>query len=1010
MESLPSSIEAYLEEAGFSGTEIIVLKKLLEEDALTLRELAGKTGKSTGVLDQAVKKLMKKRILSREMINDIPKYALKSLHTIVAWMEDDMKVKQDMMSRRQENFESFVRSLTVSKRRPEMEHFEGVEGMKIAYKNLLGRGNDIVQYGPTIYLAEEDPLRDFRVQFFRDRRNRGVFSRVITHNTVLGRRFLSRDPFEYRRTILVDPEAYPFHFEKIICGDTVGCFQLEDQIACLIKYPELAEDERRFFERIWNKKISHENIPSESDQPAAKKELLPVIDIKPSVPFSTKTLSQVREFFLSKRSIAAFVVCALLAGTVTYGLYRQNIYLNTKRIQEKVLSIASTGAIQFDANDLNELHTTEDIHKPQWSKVIYQLNEIRRQNEGVKFAYIMRIKNNDLKTLEFVADADSLDPFAKKDLNNDGRYDEKDALSPPGDPYNTREIGDESIIKAFQGIPAFDEKPYTDQWGTWISGNAPIKDEKGNIVAVFAVDVAADEVNNLSRNTFLPILYFIGFFLLFVFIRLTAFNRSLFLELYELFKVKKLLITLGISAIVAIGITAIFYYQSIHTNIERIRERVTSIATTGALQFSIDDLSQLHSLQDTQKPEYTKVVGLLHQIRVQNENIKYAYLIRPKLNTTTFEFIADADAHNRDLMDKNDVNFDGIVDDADDIGYPGLPYDISYINVLKDNKYNEPISTESAYTDKWGTVLTGYAPIKSESGEVVAILAIDIDASQIYALNNGTITPLYIFIVFFVLFLLFKTPGFKKTLLHDLFKRVSSRKVLISLISTLMIIYWLVFGLYFYTLHLIKDETGKRLMSIAVTAASEINPDDLESLHFARDMKREEYQRVFTKLANVRRKNPDITYVYIFRPTEQEGMWEFVVDADSNFYIPFLEIDYDNNGIIDDADENVAPGIRYDMKKLSSIQNEGLLKPTYERGVYIDQWGEFVTGSAPIYKDGKGIAVLGIDMNAIDAFKKVKSKFYIPLILLLILSTISSLYFFYWNYWSISQKKDLMAN
>ncbi|HVW66637.1 MAG TPA: hypothetical protein VHA78_02805 [Candidatus Peribacteraceae bacterium] len=50
MTSLPSSIEVYLEEAGFSGTEILILKKLLEEDALTLRELAAKTGKRTNTL------------------------------------------------------------------------------------------------------------------------------------------------------------------------------------------------------------------------------------------------------------------------------------------------------------------------------------------------------------------------------------------------------------------------------------------------------------------------------------------------------------------------------------------------------------------------------------------------------------------------------------------------------------------------------------------------------------------------------------------------------------------------------------------------------------------------------------------------------------------------------------------------------------------------------------------------------------------------------------------------
>jgi hypothetical protein len=46
---LPLGIENYLRESGLSATDIIVLKKLLEENLLTLRELAAKTGKGMAV-------------------------------------------------------------------------------------------------------------------------------------------------------------------------------------------------------------------------------------------------------------------------------------------------------------------------------------------------------------------------------------------------------------------------------------------------------------------------------------------------------------------------------------------------------------------------------------------------------------------------------------------------------------------------------------------------------------------------------------------------------------------------------------------------------------------------------------------------------------------------------------------------------------------------------------------------------------------------------------------------
>ncbi|MBI5155990.1 winged helix-turn-helix domain-containing protein [Candidatus Peregrinibacteria bacterium] len=225
MDLLPSSVESYLQEAGFSGTELFVLKRLMEDDAMTLREMAIKTGKSTGVLDQAVKKLIKKGIVDRTDVNGHPKYGLHSLNAVREWMEEDMQHKQDMLLRKQRNFDAFITSLAKDKERPEMEHFDGIEGIKQAYMALLEKDTkEFLMYVPVTCKEEDDELRDFRVQYFRERRRRGIFSRVLAHDTPLGNRYRNRDPFEYRKTILLPQDEYPFTFEQIIAGNTIACF------------------------------------------------------------------------------------------------------------------------------------------------------------------------------------------------------------------------------------------------------------------------------------------------------------------------------------------------------------------------------------------------------------------------------------------------------------------------------------------------------------------------------------------------------------------------------------------------------------------------------------------------------------------------------------------------------------------------------------------------------------------------------------------------------------------
>ncbi|MDD5751525.1 MAG: hypothetical protein PHS73_03320, partial [Candidatus Peribacteraceae bacterium] len=197
MTTLPASIEGYLLEAGFSLTEILVLKRMLEGEALTLRELATKTGKSTGVLDQATKKLLKRKILVRETVNDSPKVLLQSLDAVMRWMREDMDRKLQTMQSRAKDFETFIASLKQESTRPEIEYFEKDGGIERAYMKLLTIGaKEFLHYRPVTMREEEDPLRAFRVQYFRERHRRGIFARVIAPDTTLGRRYQSRDPFE----------------------------------------------------------------------------------------------------------------------------------------------------------------------------------------------------------------------------------------------------------------------------------------------------------------------------------------------------------------------------------------------------------------------------------------------------------------------------------------------------------------------------------------------------------------------------------------------------------------------------------------------------------------------------------------------------------------------------------------------------------------------------------------------------------------------------------------------
>ena len=511
---LPAGIESYLKEIGFSATEMLVLRRLLEEESITIRELGAKTGKSTGVLDQAMKKLLQKKIAVRGMINDQPRYSIPSLESIVRWVKSDMESRKNMLERRHKDFESFIASLTVDKKHPEMEHYSGWQGIQDAYVKLLASGQELLTFTPVPCNIEDDPLRAFRVEFFRKRQVRKIFQRILAPDTPLARRFQSRDPFEYRRTLLVPETELPLSFEKTIVGDTVACINFRDQTASFLQYPELAKSERAAFEALWNKQLH----AAFSDESPSRNEV--------GVPLKTSVFSACREFLLSGKSIAMLVVFALIAATLTFGLYKTNRENSVRGIQDKVSAIATTGALQINPIDLDALRVQSDYLKPEWKKVVSQLKEIHRRNSDIMYVYIVRKSASG--GMEFVSDSNSLDPWANTDAdptndidtNRDGTIDGSptggDYLQWPGQPYLTPPA---EVLEAFEHPVVMDDF-YVDQWGDVISAYAPITDASGNTVAVLGVDMKASDVESLIGATFSPLYVFVALLLCYLFVRL----------------------------------------------------------------------------------------------------------------------------------------------------------------------------------------------------------------------------------------------------------------------------------------------------------------------------------------------------------------------------------------------------------------------------------------------------------------------------------------------------------
>lgn len=189
----------------------------------------------------------------------------------------------------------------------------------------------------------------------------------------------------------------------------------------------------------------------------------------------------------------------VLTVLVVTSIYNQNQHILKDTLRERLIAILSTGVLQFNPDEVNVIKNENDLHSKELRNVINTMNRIRSANKNLRYIYIWR-KTNDPKYLEFVADAEMLEPI---DVDGNGKIEGDEVPPLPGEKYAVDQIPQsEKIFDA----PVAQYDFIVDKWGTFLSGSAPIRDKSGNPIAVLGVDVEVSDFYKIIRATFLPFL------------------------------------------------------------------------------------------------------------------------------------------------------------------------------------------------------------------------------------------------------------------------------------------------------------------------------------------------------------------------------------------------------------------------------------------------------------------------------------------------------------------------
>ncbi len=174
----------------------------------------------------------------------------------------------------------------------------------------------------------------------------------------------------------------------------------------------------------------------------------------------------------------AFLCSGVGLGVMYYETHR---FLWTE-LKSKAMSVSATTAAVIDPSLFQEIKTRADENSTAYSLVIKTLRKIRDANRrsdiNVTSLYALRPNPLNPKELIFIVDAEEIPLEA-------GYTGQIDAYN------DAAEITDH--LDEYYSPPQF----ISDQWGTFLTAFAPVKDSAGNYVATIATDIDSSQIKNL---------------------------------------------------------------------------------------------------------------------------------------------------------------------------------------------------------------------------------------------------------------------------------------------------------------------------------------------------------------------------------------------------------------------------------------------------------------------------------------------------------------------------------
>lgn len=198
--------------------------------------------------------------------------------------------------------------------------------------------------------------------------------------------------------------------------------------------------------------------------------------------------------------------------------------------------------------------------------------------------------------------------------------------------------------------------------------------------------------------------------------------RPASLRLWQRFHFRLTLLYGGVVLLMLTAMGGIFYWRALDAELRGLQGRLRAAAVSLASGVAPESVETVVKGGEPGEAAYRRLVARFATVCDAEPEIASIYLLRPTDQPGMLAFVADHVAH-------------GNVPPA----VVGRLYDATRAQHELE-AFHGPVVENTPYTDEWGTVLSGYAPVRAASGESVAIVGVDVFASRLDEMRRQVLT------------------------------------------------------------------------------------------------------------------------------------------------------------------------------------------------------------------------------------------------------------------------------